>query len=382
MKISLLPLALALSCLLSGCHLFLDSTYVSVEPHHVENADSQESVTVQSYLSLRNAVLDMISHGINQEIIQIYDYSGDLDEDLEVVAYEMSNNDPLGAYATSAIDYDLAFVMSHYEATFTITYRRSLSDIRSVESLTSDQTLEARMHQAMEKYEHKVVVREPFYTDVDLAALALDYYKSFPTDCVQLPQITVNTYPNRGFVRVVEVFFNYTYSPQELEKMTDDVVTGVNTAAEYVRYRSSARQKVKLLYNYFLDRFSYTWDETDTPVYSFLSEGVAGGDGPARALDAICKKIGIASTVVEGTKGDIPYTWNVLQLEDGYYHVDLLGNLMAGDTTVDFYYDKEMKDYSWNSAKTPICAPPLTSFYPVPLPEESPTTREITKPNS
>ena len=105
MKRASLSLALCLALLLSGCSSLLDRSYVMVEPHVEQPAVAGDSSTLQvsTYSELVNGVLFLVSQGTEQGMIQLTDYLGDVEEDLNRACLEVAKDDPLGAYAVDFI---------------------------------------------------------------------------------------------------------------------------------------------------------------------------------------------------------------------------------------------------------------------------------------
>ena len=103
-RIILIP-ALCGALLLSGCSSLLDRPYVMVEPHVERPAVDGDSSTIQvdTYSELVNAVLFFVSQGVEEGTIQLTDYQGEVEEDLNRACVEVAKDDPLGAYAVDFI---------------------------------------------------------------------------------------------------------------------------------------------------------------------------------------------------------------------------------------------------------------------------------------
>ena len=59
-----------------------------------------------------------------------------MEEDLNRACLEVAKDDPLGAYAVDFIKNDCTKVLTTYEATITISYRRTREQIRSLVNVT------------------------------------------------------------------------------------------------------------------------------------------------------------------------------------------------------------------------------------------------------
>lgn len=353
-KLGLAVLALVLS-VLCGCSPMIYDQYVVITPHEVEQTqDSQDYVVAQNYLSLKNALLDMVESGETTEKIRMYDYVGDLETDFAKAAEDLLHNDALGAYALEDLEYDLAFVVSYYESAVTLTYRRTPEQIEAIERLELT-SLTGRVERALADLETEVVVRDTFFTKFDGQAVVDAYYNQYPATCVEKPTVTVNTYPDSGYVRTVELLLTYENTVEDLTTYRADIETSVRAAEEYVRYREEQLEKLHLLYSFFNQRFVYQFEETNTPVYSFLCKGIASSQGVAKSVEIICQAMDMECYTVSGTKLGVAYAWNVLEVDGSYYHLDLQDALTRGLPELQLLVDEEMVDYQWDRDAVPAC---------------------------
>ena len=67
----------------------------------------------------------------------------------------------------------------------------------------------------------------------------------------------------------------------------------------------------------------------------------------------MCRRAGLESMVVTGTKAGEPWTWNIVRDGEEYYHVDLLRS--SGEGGFREYTDAEMTGYVWDSSTYPAC---------------------------
>ena len=153
--------ALALSCalLLTGCSSLLESPYAVVEPHTERPATAEDSSAVQAgtYSELVNTVLFFVSQGTEKGLIQLTDdYDGDVEEDLNRACLEVAKDDPLGAYAVDFIKNDCTKVLTTYEATITISYRRTREQIRSLVNVTGTSAIRDEVRAALADFQSEV----------------------------------------------------------------------------------------------------------------------------------------------------------------------------------------------------------------------------------
>lgn len=351
----LFPILLA--AVLAGCTGALPDEYVSVAPHAEQPAVTEDdnALTAENYLSLKNAILSFVQNGVEDGMIRISDYTGDVEEDLASATYEVSKNDPLGAYAVDYMTHECALIVSYYEVHIHITFRRSLEQIQAIRKVAGMTVLPQELYGAMDGYEGEVTMRVSYYSEEDIPGLVEAYYNQNPSKCMELPKVTVNVYPDSGYVRIVEVLFDYDHTPEELASKAEAVATSVRAAKEYVRYRQTETEKLTLLYTYLTERFRYAPDTTATPVFSFLCEGTLTSEGCAKSLQILCNQIGLECYAVSGLLDGKKYDWNILCVDGVYCHADLLRSMSTGSDSLTLYKDNAMTGYSWDTSLYPAC---------------------------
>ena len=137
MKKCIPALALSLALLLGGCSLS-GQAYTVVEPHaeHPVLGENESTIKASTYSELVNGILFFVSQGVEEGVIQITDYNGDVEADLNRACLEVAKDDPLGAYAVDFIKNDYTTIITTYEATITISYRRSPEQVSNLVNIT------------------------------------------------------------------------------------------------------------------------------------------------------------------------------------------------------------------------------------------------------
>ncbi len=352
LKKLLAPLAL-LACL-TGCA----SQYISVTPHTepvVASAD-QDYLTAENYLSLRSAVLSFVEDSVSEGVIRVYDYYGELEEELQDVVYEVSREDPLGSYAVESMTSQCSWIVSYYEIRVQIEFRRTPEQIASVQRVASMAVLRDQLERTMGSFGDALTARVSYYNGEDVAAMAQAYYRNNPAEAMEMPGVTVSVYPEQGgYVRIIEVLFTYEHTAEELRAYRTAVTTSAEGAREYVRYRETETDKLQLLYTYLQERFNYAAGETTVPAYAFLCEGVASSEGAARSLQIICDEMELECYTVEGTRDGRAHVWNIVCVDGVYCHVDLYRALISGAESLTLYRDGAMTGYLWDTEAYPAC---------------------------
>ncbi len=358
---------------LTGCSLAPDE-YLYVEPHVDSSmqADSSDALTAGNYMSLKNAILRLIRTGKTEGIIQVTNYEGDVEKDLPEVAYAVSKLDPLGAYAVDYMTHSCTQIVSYYEIRINITFRRTAEEIAGIISTFTQERLESRLSEALQSYQNRLTVRVSNYQNQaeTIPAFVADYCAANPQIMMEQPAVSVSVYPESGNVRILEINFGYTHEPGALANMQRSVQNSLNGAAEYIRYRETDQEKAALLFTYLTERFHYTAEETNTPLYDALCRGIADPLGLAQAWQIICDQAGVECYTVSGLCGGETHTWNIINAgEDGYRHVDLARNVQE-DHVLQLLTDEEMIDYYWSTEDYPACEAPEE------VPDEEPPTEE------
>ena len=161
-----LALLLTALLLLTGCSSLLENPYAVVEPHTERPATAEDSSAVQAgtYSELVNTVLFFVSQGTEKGLIQLTDdYDGDVEEDLNRACLEVAKDDPLGAYAVDFIKNDCTKVLTTYEATITISYRRTREQIRSLVNVTGTSAIRDEVRAALADFQSEVALRVGYF---------------------------------------------------------------------------------------------------------------------------------------------------------------------------------------------------------------------------
>ncbi len=342
--------------LLTGCSRLSAREYLSIRPHEEteDRPEQTDAVLAEDYLGLRAAVEDFVREGQTEGLIRVNSYEGDVESDLTEVVYEVSRMEPLGAFAVENMTHECVRIVSYYEIRIHTTFRRTRQELEQVEMIVSQKHLETRLAEALEQGEELLLFQMNDYQNQDVTELVRQYCFEHPENVVEPPETTVQLYPQSGRERLLEIRISSTLpleSRLERRKALRETVDG---AAEYIRYRKTPMDKVQLLYTYLITRFAYEEQETVTPVYSALCEGVAEPEGLAQGWKLICDKAGVECHVVQGMKNGQPYTWNIISLDGEYRHTDLAQCVMERGGLI-LRTDRNMNEYYWDTSLYPAC---------------------------
>lgn len=217
---------------------------------------------------------------------------------------------------------------------------------------------------------------------VDLTGLSINYERAmeiaqiFMADCPQYFYMSkyINATHYEGSEDAVELRLYYTdgkvtdsMEGEELTSQADrDIIEEqieefndiVEEILEEIPVYYSDEEMVKAIHDYIVENTEYDEpaaalvDTDDMPpaytAYGALCEGMAVCEGYAKAFQFLCYSLGINCAQVYGSGDGEPHMWNLVQIDDKWYHTDLTwDDPVGGDGRV--YYD--YYNLSWNEMK-------------------------------
>ena len=333
--------------LLTGCAGLSADDHVSVTPHVEQDDASGDDGTVlaEDYYNLRTAIMEMVRTGRSSGRIRVLTYDGDVEKDISDVVYSITKQDPLGAYAVDYMTYTCERIVSYYEIDVEIHYRRSFNQIASVKTVGGTAKLQELVRLAVDNCSTSLVVLVNSYWEQDVPAMVESYRQENPEAVPEMPETLVTIYPETGASRIMEIEFRWSDEPKVMLERKNAVTDSLDGAANYIRYRKTDMDKIRLLYQYLTVRFQYEPGETNAPLYAALCEGVAHPWGLSTAWQLICDRAGIRCRTVSGQYQGQDHTWNALCLDDVWYYLDLY-RCITEDTGLILLDDAAMTDYT------------------------------------
>ncbi len=372
MKKYILPALLALAVvLLSGCSLFNNRSYYSVTTH-VEQRVSEDDPSVlraETYQELVSAILHFVSEGAETGTVRLYQYTGDVESDLDSASKEILEADPLGAYALYTISHEYSRIVSYYECSFEFTYRHTVDEIAAISTVTTTVSLREHLQQAMDDFEPSVAFRTNLRaTEEQIRDMVEQYYEKTPQLALGRPEVQVNYFEGAGDSRrIIEVQFLYELSRSQAQARRDYVLSSV---AQLVYGFEPTRADLWLTYELLSDRRTVEEDGSDS-IYEYLYNRSGSDEAAAMAALLLCQQLGLEGQLVQGTgqEGEI-HTWLVVCVEESWCHLDP----SAENTEANFLRsDGEMEAlYSWDKDSVPACTGlPMDTGEEEPSPEET-----------
>ena len=360
----LLLICLMLS--LCGCGSIFEKEYVSVTdsvaPQEGES-DNTERYSVRNMTELKKALIGMVYDGAPGGSIAFdASYSGDAAADMENACWQVRTQDSLCAYCVRDISYEMEKIVNYYESAVTIDYTSYAAELSSIIQLPYAVGLEDILSSAMEENRQRVtiLIGTSSYSVENMKSLALDLYRRSPTLCVREPQLTVFMYSGAGRQRLYEINFHYGMADDEVIRCKSqlknlDVVSNLN--AEGLDKVHGALAACR----YLTENCVYA-ETAKASCYDALILRESNSEGLALAYVEMCHQLGIECRIVYGQMGGEDHCWNIVKLDEDYYHVDV-SRCYDGDYSDGFLLDDESmwNDYRWNISNYPACTGELRS---------------------
>ena len=343
----LLVLIISVMLLLNGCS-WLDGEYHSVKPHASDGIKlSDDVVTVSDYLQLRDALVEMVTSGKQKTTFYITGFQlEDVDQYMNTAIMHVFQSSAVGAYAVEDITFEGGTSGGVSAVAVNVTYIHGRQEILRIKNVADVDGAKSMIRFAVNNCDASVVLHVKEYDDFDVELFVQEYANENPHLCMETPQVTATTYPQRGTDRVLEVSFTYKTSRDSLRNMQAQVSPIFSAAELYVQGSEGEGQKYEQLYAFLMERFDYTVETSITPAYSLLRYGVGDSKAFAMVYSIMCQNADLKCQVVSGTRNGEAHYWNLIRYEDTDYHVDLLASNEAGEFTL--MLPDEMTGYVWD----------------------------------
>ena len=347
---------------LCGCGL-RENVYIKVEPHDEDYEVSQDSdaVTVGSYLALKNAILYFVEEGMEKGVIYAEAYSGNITEDLEQAVYEVSKSMPIGAFAVETMTYDYSRIVSYYEIHIHTTFSRDAEEVDMLGYASDTAAVREYIAEAMKHYDGQLLLRVGDYDPFDIETVVEEIYLAHPEYALEKPIVSMNTYPEKGTQRILEIRFAYKTNAEVLMEKQQIVAEHLERIASIYGIAHNDMTNAKRFYARVgrdavlipdLDDLSVM---TNSP-YGVLEEKCSTSYGFAQTYLLLLRATGVECELISGVKDGAVHYWCLVNLGGDYYYVDpsLSCNEESGDSFL--LGDAELEElgyYSWRNPEQP-----------------------------
>lgn len=339
--------------LLTGCGIS-GRSYVHVIPHNERTEGySAGSAPAENYNQLLDALKALIHSGTENGVIYTVKMDQQaLEQNMGVAVRYIQQDDAIGAYAVEDISYEIGVTGGKSAVAVTVSYRHSGIELRRILYLGTMDQLDKALLETLEDCRPSMVMQISQYSDLDIHQLMLNLSRENPQIIMETPEMAAAVYGTQEN-RVVELSFSYENSRDALRQMQNQVKPVFESASLYVTGDAADRQKLSQLYSFLMERFDYTIETSITPTYSLLRHGVGDSRAFATVYAAMCRQAGLECITVTGARNGEPWTWNIVNDDGFYFHVDLLASNEQGYLRE--MYDSEMTGYVWDYSAYPVC---------------------------
>jgi len=362
MKRKLLSLAIALTLLFSasGCALF-EKEYTYSEPYaETLERDTGDATEISNYSMLKAAILNMINERQFSGELRFTNYHGTVSDDLAAVCVEIKSSNPLGAYAVDTLTYDSSRIISYYIAEIHITYQKTKEEIQSIRNVNSEADLEACLKNALLSSQAKLAVRT-YAPSIDEGVVSALLDRICYQDPVSIPvpvTAAIDVYPKEGSSRIFELQLSYQESPSRRADMGTTVQTRIQELLSEPLPAEAPQQALEIA-NRLTESLTEPTGSYPGTAYGALAEHGADSLGIALAYGALCRAAGLDCMVVRGSIGAMgteEHYWNILRLDEDYYHVDLSRFGLGMQNAFLLDDDTIWGTYLWDTTAYPACS--------------------------
>ena len=229
-------IALGLTVLmLAGCAPMLERSYADSSPHvqFSDEAENESILRAETYQGLVSALLYLVGKGEEAGIVRLYQYgsiTGTAASDVDRACLEVTQEDPLGAYAVDYIKYDVEQTAAYYEVNVKLAYTRTPEEIAQVISVTGSSAVARELEDLLPEAPETVVFRISHFTAGDsedtLREAVAEACAEQTAVLPPLEDVTITLYPASGSQRVAEIVLTWG------EKNEENQQTGVDTGTE------------------------------------------------------------------------------------------------------------------------------------------------------
>ena len=348
-------MGLAVCLLLCGCADIFDGSYVSVTPHQSQtNRPISQTFSASNYSQLCQVLKDIFRSGTAESLIWVANYNqltfdrAEMDRALQVVLAE----DPVAAYAVDSVSFEMVTDQGRPAVLMAASYLHDRTEIQKIQEVSDVEEAKAILAAELGRYSTGVVLYAKELGDQDYVQWVKDYGALHPETVMEVPEVTVNLYPQEASEQVVELRFHYQNSRDTIREMQAKVEPIFAAAELYISGSNDDREKYAQLYAFLIERFeSYTLQTSITPAYSLLMYGVGDSKAFANVYGTMCRQAGLECVTVSGTRRGEAWHWNLVKVDGAYYHLDLLASHRGGAFRL--LTDDLMVGYVWDYSALP-----------------------------
>lgn len=366
-RIVSLLLAAAAAWMLCACSM-LDQEYVSIrdyQPEEQENPGAPGRLSIHSYAALKSALLSMAYAGQSHGNL-VFDaaYDGDVNEDLKQACREVRADDALCAYCVQNISYEVNKLISVNAAGISISFSPNSQNPQEIEHLGFSSEAGGSILNAMRTGSRKLtlLVSRSGFSAEDMEAQVIRTYRDNPTVLPKEPSAEVSVYSGTGSQRLYEIHIDYGVPDETLRHSRKEFAAFKPFEGKDIE-RMGEAERAYAACRYLLENCEITDDEDANSAYSALIEKRADSEGAAFGYVELCRQLGIDCRIVYGQLNWRDHCWNIIRIDDSYYHADITQCARGGPALGFLRSDESLwGSYRWDVASYPKCADSRSFF--------------------
>lgn len=180
-----------------------------------------------------------------------------------------------------------------------------------------------------EQKSFKIIIPENFFISQDrMVEIAQEAYLNSPK------VIAFTGYSYLSGIIKYEYDMDYIERKNKAKRVQDEIDLALD---EIIPNASTYYDKIILAHDYLIDHIEYDTDldfqldlngnyNSAHDSYGAMVEGVAVCDGYAKAYKMLLDELGVNSILVYGEGEGIPHAWNMVEINNEFYHVDTTWN--------------------------------------------------------
>ena len=362
-----LPVLLAV--LLCGCGIY-NKEYLSetdyVSPIQIRSDENK--IIVRNINELKLAVLTIFEHyeepGAIRTVLFDSSYDGDPASDISLACKQTITENALCAYVAEDISYELYKVVTFYEAQISVSYAPASAN--EITKLGYSGELRKYLNEALEQHKDQLVLLADYsnYSEEDIRGMVSDFYTSHPLRVPKEPNVRISVFSGSGKQRLYEIRFDYGLGQEELYARQEQIDTfDFPELPDTVLASMSDLEKAAYACAWLMNNCELSSSLSDNTAYSALFGGKANSQGLSLAMVALCERLELDCRLVYGQRSWQNHYWDILHIDDQYYHLDIEACITDGVKAGFLLNDESMwKTYRWDMSGYPQCS--VVSEYP------------------
>jgi len=316
-------------------------------------------IVVKNYAALKKALLDMAYSGAREgAIVFASAYDGDTTEDMASACWAVRTQDALCAYCVENIAYEINKIVTINEANVYLSYSDVTVSPEEIQHMSFSSGAENVLKQQMLDNSKRVVllVEHSDYSADDMGGVITNIYRENPTIVPTEPMTRVNMFSGSGSQRLYEISINYGLTPEEMNERSAQLMA--IDAFAYLDIESlSDVQRAYAACEYLMKNCILSGVSTDNTAYAALVQRAANSEGLAFAYVELCRQLDVDCRIVYGQLDWHEHCWNIIKLDDSYYHVDVSAAISNGAEESFLKNDESFWGlYRWDLASYPKCS--------------------------